>query len=549
MQVFSALQVLVLFISFAFSHGKIEDLSKNIVPKAASQDIDPASALAEDSSDAIRKKKSASTTTLCVEIRPSSPYQRPFQVCEPTESKPYTPAAPAQSYYAAPTYEEVKPVASATPKPAPAYEAPAKTYSAKPTAAPAYASSKPYAAHSPSSYSSVSYRSEDGVADMMEGTEDDEHSEEVVEHLMRSSGGEYSTPYGLPVTYIQPAHKHKHKKGHNGLVITCQPSLAGYAATIPNYGGGYGSSSYGGYRASTGRSYNRYERPSPPKAPQAYASYSAPAPASSYKAPAPVYKAPAPSYPSYRPPAPSYSPPAYSGPAPAPAPAPIYRPAPAYRPAPTYSAPSYSPPAQTYSPPPPAYKPPVHSPPPPPPVYSAPAPQPAYKPMYAPAPMYSPPPQTYSAPPAAYKPSPPPYSFPAAPSYAAAPPPLPPQVPSYAPLPKPHPQPAYTAPSSYRDADESVHHPVDITTQVPLTQEEKEKHTIHKMTQIAANRSTGIKNEHDEGRVKMGEPGWAQVEGTESKSTSTVGEIEERDSWNQQGAKSGVSDGVEENKV
>lgn len=500
MQVFRAFQVLVLLIFVAFTQAKTSDSSKNAT---ASKTLDPTQVQPEDNTDAIRKKKSA-TTTLCVEIRPSGPYQRPFQICEPAgaESKPYPAAAPAQGYYPAPAYEEIKP--AVTNKPAAAYEAPAKTYSApaKPTSAPAYGSSKPYAAHSPSSYSSVSYRSEDGMPEM--GGEEEEHSEEVMDHARAAL-----PDYGLPMTYLQPALKHKAKKGHNGLVITCQPSLAGYAATIPSHGPSYGSyggnsGGYGGYRAAMSRSsYGRYERPSPPRG---YGGY----------APSPVYKAPPQPYP-YKP---SYSAPTYSPPPPpAYKPVPIYKPAPSYNPpAPSYSTPSYSAPAPTYNAPAPSYGPPPSYRPayapapapapsymPPPPSYSHPAPQPVYQPAPAPAPVYAPVPKPHSPPPA------PVYSPPG----------------TYGPPPKPH----YAPPPAYRDAEEPS------KTHGAPSQEEKEKHTVETMTQMAEARESMSMEGHE--KVKMPNPGWPITEEGDNKSV-TAEEMRET---------MGHEDIVDENKV
>ncbi|EFA10634.1 uncharacterized protein LOC103314733 [Tribolium castaneum] len=491
MQVFRALQVLVLLIFVAFTQAKTEESPKNATEEA-SKSLDPTLVQPDDQTDAIRKKKSA-TTTLCVEIRPSGPYQRPFQICEPAESKPYAAPAP-QGYYPAPAYEEVKP--AATPKPAPAYEAPAKVYSApaKPTSAPAYGSSKPYAAHSPSSYSSVSYRSDDGMAEMPE--EEEEHSDELMDHA-RSAGQEY----GLPMTYLQPALKHKAKKGHNGLVITCQPSLAGYAATIPSHGPSYGAGpygggnmgGYGGYRSSMSRSsYGRYERPSPPRGYGGYA-----------PAPAPVYKVPPP--PSYY--KPSYSAPSYS--------APVYKPAPAYKPAPSYSAPApaYSAPQPAYKPAPaPAYPEPSYQPAPAPqPSYQpAPAPQPSYQPAPAPQPSYQPAP----APQPSYQPAPAPqptYQPAPAPAYAPkphSPPPAPAYAPppTYGPAPKPH---GYPSPVGYREAEEAK---MTQSSHVP-SQEEKEKHTVEAMTQMTEARNMAL-----EGKVKMPNPGWNINEEGDNKS-------------------------------
>ncbi|XP_044268301.1 extensin-like [Tribolium madens] len=524
MEVFRALQVLVLLIFIAFTQAKTEDSPKNATEEA-SKALDPTLVQPEDKTDAIRKKKSA-TTTLCVEIRPSGPYQRPFQICEPAESKPYAApaAAPAQGYYPVPAYEEPKP---ATPKPAPAYEAPAKVYSApaKPTSAPAYGSSKPYAAHSPSSYSSVSYRSDDGMADMPE--EEEEHSDELLDHAARSAGQEY----GLPMTYLQPALKHKAKKGHNGLVITCQPSLAGYAATIPSHGASYGAGpyggnmgGYGGYRSAMSRSsYGRYERPSPPRG---YGGY-APPPAPAYKVPPPPsyykpsYNAPSYSASIYKP-APAYKPaPSYSVPAPAPsysAPTPSYPvPAPSYRPAP---APTYPQPAPAYTHPSPASQPSYQPAPAPEPTYQpAPAPQPSYQP--APAPAYGPPPPSASA----YAPAPKPHSPAPAPAYMSPP--------TYGPVPKPH---GYPSPVGYREAEESKI--TQSTTHGVPSQEEKEKHTIETMTQMAEARDSMAM----EGKVKMPNPGWGVNEGGDNKSATMAEEMRAAETM-------GREDNVNENKV
>ncbi|XP_076265280.1 uncharacterized protein LOC143199382 [Rhynchophorus ferrugineus] len=391
----------------------------------------------ETMNDNKRRKKSA-TTTLCVEIRPG-PDQKPYQVCDtPSYPAPEPPAPPPAAYTA--------------PKPAPAYAPAVKPYSA-PAPAP-----KPYAAAHSTSY--ASYR--DAEDDMSS-----EHmsmmgmaSNEEVGSMMRKAGGYggYGAPsYGVPppmsppygggyaphppaphsLNFVPAEHK---KKPHSGLVITCQPNLAGYShgaiAAPPSPGGYYRSSVnsynrpfYGSYSppASYGAmSYMGY-KVQPPAAPSSYApppkSYSPPAPP-------PVYSPPPP------PPPPSYIP---QAPAPAPAPAPPAYSAPA--PPPPQPAPSYSPPAA--------------------PVY-APSPPPApVKPYSPPAAPYAPPPKPYTSPPA--------YSYPSPPAYK--------------------PPPTYGV--GYRNADEDT---------MPLKM--KELHTMKKMEEITKQRAADAEKKEKDMKIK-----------------------------------------------
>lgn len=495
----------------------------------------------EPDHDNKRSKKSA-TTTFCVEIRPTDSHQKPYQVCENAAKTgyeaPYAPAsAPAPSYEApaaAPSY--------AAPAAAPSYAAPASAPSYHPApyaaavakpAAPAYAPAKSYsapapapkpysAAHSPSSYSSYRNAEEEDDSvetmdpmNMMRANEDELVSEEHEDNLpmMRKAGGYggYGAPsyggygeahasaygggaphsYASPVTFVPAEPK---KKPHSGLVITCQPNLAGYAH-------GIGGAGYGAYRSASGYgrpySYGSYSPPAAYKAPASYAappSYAPAAPvykAPAYKAPtyaAPVYKAPAHPAPVYSAPAPAYKAPAYSAPAPSySAPAPSYKapapsysaPAPSYSaPAPSYKEPSYSAPAPSYSAPAASYAAPAYSAPAP--SYSAPPPAPSYK---APAPAYSAPAPAYSAPAPVYSAPEPSYDAPAQ-SYSAP-------APSYS---APLPAPAYSAPatygaSAYRAAEEKVQD-VPVVTDTPIVNKEEE--TKKKMEEIAKQREAVV---------------------------------------------------------
>lgn len=337
---------------------------------------------------------------------------------------------------------------------------------------------------------------------------------------MRSAsyGGEYGSPYGgghpsdyssppqIPyiTTISKPSKKELlldklggKKQSHSGLVITCNPALAGYASGISSYGGSRYRSSY--------PSYGKPYRPSPSYG-ESYSSYKQ-RPKPSYKQPA--YYEPA----QYKPTKPTYGPPpalAYPPQQPKPykAPPQPYGSAPEYsQPAPSYAppAPAYSPPAPSYAPPPaPSYPPPAPSygPPPPAPSYGLPPgePEPSYT---APAPSYSPPAPSkpmYSAPPKSYgynqpEPSPSysapsPYPSPAAPA-AAYSHPAPPK--DYTPPAPQYNAPAYSPPPTYRESEtEDLQSNLEKHDQaVPMTDDEKSQRTLETMSKISSARMSG----------------------------------------------------------
>lgn len=345
-----------------------------------------------------RKKKSA-TTTFCVEIRPSSPDQKPFQVCDSSgqNQQPYYQQVPAT--YQTPS----KPAAtSAAHSTNPTYVTPIKAYSS-----PAQPQSYSQPANGPAQktinthipYGS-SYRSKDDQIETSDETNDKgsmrssedmlEREEETDEKNSRSAyhSGSYGSGYAYPASSFSASYGSVAETGtagsqsaylpvtphqthsihnHNGLVITCQPNLAGYAHNVPSSynhpptatGAQYRSAGMGrryGYGSQPYHLYPGYQqRPLYPYAqyklqpyaalkpvPASYktSSYPQPKPAYSQLKPAPAYQQPAGSTPTYQKPS---------------APAPIYQQqAQTYQqPAPTYQhqAPTYqqtAPPVPTY---------------------------------------------------------------------------------------------------------------------------------------------------------------------------------------------------------
>lgn len=315
-----------------------------------------------------RKKKSA-TTTFCVEIRPNSPDQKPFQVCDTTGQN--------QPYYQQSTYEETKP-------PTPTYQQPAKPttpYTMPVKTYPSAAQSQSYSTAAQAQGQKAltthyvsSYRSKDGDdGDTGLETEHDEADEHLDEHNARSaypsnSYGESSYSYTAPASsygsnaaspssYVPVTPNKASQHNHNGLVITCQPNLAGYAHNVPSSYNHPPTATSSQYRSAgmgmAGRKYgypNQFYGPRPypnyqqkpmytsyatPYKPQSIYSYVPEKPMTyshqSYKPiPPPVYPKPAPSYQQPASPAPTYSQPTYS------------KPAPTY-PKPTYPAPTPAP--------------------------------------------------------------------------------------------------------------------------------------------------------------------------------------------------------------
>ncbi|KAG5872334.1 hypothetical protein JTB14_023602 [Gonioctena quinquepunctata] len=474
--------------------GELQALASGGVEDLDDQDID----------DVLRKKKSA-TTTFCVEIRPSGQDQKSFQVCEPAadaNKEGYGVPAP-QSYYPTQNYggsEQQKPhpapyqsqAAQVSPqKPAAAYSGPVKTFSA-PSSAPA-AAGKPYQTH----MTYGGYRTADDV-DMAEekdahfmtmanGSSEEAENEDTNRQAndphMRTAFDGYSSSYGAPPSYAPMAPKNKHhphsaRHGNNGLYITCQPNLAGYAHPNVHQPASVPISGYN-YRSASGRFGSPYQPYRPQQQPhESYQHQTNYNPAFQHK-PNPAYQQSAqPNNPAEVPHA-AY-PPAYS-----PQPAPAFPP----QPAPAFSPQS----ASTFSAPPASYKSPVH----PNPEYkSQPYKPPAYLQEYKPPaqtypppppppaalpPAYSQPDQAYLSP--EYKPQT--YSSPPAPVPEYKPHGYPPLNPEYGVV-KP-PSPMYVPPGTYRAAEVMDNEKARVKDE----KDEKESHTLQKMEEIIEQRAAG----------------------------------------------------------
>nr|CAH7722037.1 unnamed protein product [Callosobruchus chinensis] len=240
-----------------------------------------------------RRKKSA-TTTFCVEIRPSGAETKPFQICEtPDQQKPRPPPPHYQTYEPQPAYhQQYQAYQPSRPKgqpmDMPQDQQPMKTVQAfganvpvkvfEPIRAPA-SGPKPYNAHyrhakdeeteevsaaKGSKTMSFSSRSKETVE---QKEEHENHRREDSDHKSRSSYGEQYIPATsyIPMAHSRPHRPHNHHSGHNGLVITCQPNLAGYAHNVPSNVHHPPATTY--YRSSTSRSYGPYGRPHAPVRP------------------------------------------------------------------------------------------------------------------------------------------------------------------------------------------------------------------------------------------------------------------------------------------
>lgn len=244
MHVISVLSVLLIITSVLADNNQVKKPEETRTLKDAKNrelEVIPSTADASEDSEISRAKKST-TTTFCVEIRPSGPHQKPFQVCEPSESaqvlQPTSTQTHSNSYYTVPVFgnqdqpktEPYKPPGQ--PKPNAIYSAPVKTYSPHTVPPP-----KEYAVHG-AQYNSYRSNSEDSDVEehrrhlmrMQHALAENEVGSTAVslDHL-RSAG--YGGSSYIPVVPSQSYEKHR---SHNGVVITCQPNLAGYAHNVPS---------------------------------------------------------------------------------------------------------------------------------------------------------------------------------------------------------------------------------------------------------------------------------------------------------------------------
>ncbi|XP_071050168.1 uncharacterized protein [Onthophagus taurus] len=200
-----------------------EDLNPKIIPEPIEEK--------NDEKMNQRMKKSA-TTTFCVEVKPNNPYQKPYELCE-SGNEIY--AVPSDnSHYNAP---------AAPSPPVPVYGPPQKTYGT-PVAPSNYVQSAPTSSSyktATKTYENKKYRANE-ENELENSDEDDEFHDG-----MRST---YGTGYGYGGNVYGGGLTKKHKKhghGHSGVVITCQPNLAGYASPAhagyagAGYGSGYGT--------------------------------------------------------------------------------------------------------------------------------------------------------------------------------------------------------------------------------------------------------------------------------------------------------------------
>lgn len=157
-----------------------------------------------------QKDKRGTSTTFCVEIRPSDPYQKPFQVCEPSYAPKYDPKPPVK--YGAPSFVNHAGLGSFG----------KNMFVEQPV--------QPQVIHAPVAHyvpadPHMSYRT------ILDDEDDDDDDE--VEAAPRAEG--------------RTAYKKKYKKkykSHGGLVISCEPSAVGYLKDPPQYVMPYGG--YGG---------------------------------------------------------------------------------------------------------------------------------------------------------------------------------------------------------------------------------------------------------------------------------------------------------------
>lgn len=283
MRVTSVLGI-ILIVTNAFADNieikKAEEAGNLEVSKFQEFDVIPSTADEGEDNEITRAKKST-TTTFCVEVRPSGSYEKPFQVCETAQPAS---AQTHQAYYAAPVYmtqDQAKPEqykAPAQPKPNAVYSLPVKTYAAQP---------KQYAGHA---VSYDAYTSSSAAGDMEERkrrlihnalAENQATLAAISANQQLRSAGYGSHGYSTPSSYIPvvPSETVGKPHSHNGLVITCQPNLAGYAHNVPSsvhhppalHTYSYRSATpaiygdkYGKYQAQS-HSYGSYQQPPPYK--------------------------------------------------------------------------------------------------------------------------------------------------------------------------------------------------------------------------------------------------------------------------------------------
>lgn len=223
----------------AEAEEQIPALESNIEPEY----LNDAETEAKENTD----KRSVSTT-FCVEIRPSDPYQKPFQVCEPSSYDPpkYDPK-PVKYYAGHGSHGGASASASGAAASAMAFgaqgghagEAIGKHMFVKPVYKPVYDPPSvyhmPVAHYVPEQHSHMAYRTIDL------GNDDDDSDESMEVESARAAEG-------------RTAYKKKYKKKYKstgGLVISCQPAAVGYLHDPPHYvmpyGGGYGAGGAGGF--------------------------------------------------------------------------------------------------------------------------------------------------------------------------------------------------------------------------------------------------------------------------------------------------------------
>ncbi|XP_056635633.1 uncharacterized protein LOC130444509 [Diorhabda sublineata] len=277
----------------------------------------------EDELDENTRAKKSTITTFCVEIRPAD--EKPYRVCEPvTEKGGY--GNPTPYFQQNGGFEHSKSDvsfnsgSSVQSKPASAaYLAPVKTYqssgsstASKPSYG-TYRSTKPEREEEPEKMNpAMASKAEimdkvvniqDRMSEVMptltqdstvrknqESNDKDQESDSMrTSHHQESYS--YGSGYGSPSSMVPVTPTHH---GHSGLVITCQPNLAGYAHNIPgsyhessSHGDGVPTYNYRSASASYGRPYQPYRLQ-----PQQYGNYKPYNPRPVYRPQAQIYKGP-----------------------------------------------------------------------------------------------------------------------------------------------------------------------------------------------------------------------------------------------------------------
>ncbi|CAH1966188.1 unnamed protein product [Acanthoscelides obtectus] len=293
--------------------AEVEKEDKGLAENGIEEKLEEISRTPHGEQDPGKRRKKSATTTFCVEIRPGGAETKPFQICEtPEQQKPQPP--PQQHYQPQPqpqpqqgyqqqTYQQqhyqsyqqqLKPQKALTIEapqelpqqpaknlPAQGYGAsvPVKVYAPIPAAAVA---PKPYNSHyreakeetaevsaaKAAKVMAITSRAKEVVEEKEEHHERQEAHHHEDEHKQRSSyGGEQYIPATsyIPMAHNRPNRPSGHHSGHNGLVITCQPNLAGFAHNVPSSVHHPPATTY--YRSSTSRSYGPYGRPHAPVRP------------------------------------------------------------------------------------------------------------------------------------------------------------------------------------------------------------------------------------------------------------------------------------------